>query len=140
MRLVEYLRVNGLSQAELARRCGVSQQAVAKWANGLRVPRAAQMAALVQATGGHVSAADFFAGPRANEPGDAVGFAEQQAPFASEARALGLDPDAIAARALSDAVRAEKARRWQEENREAIAAWNRWTDENELPLARFRMF
>jgi antitoxin CcdA len=140
MRLADYLRVNGMSQSELARRCGVSQQAVAKWANGLRVPRAAQMAALVQATGGHVSAADFFAQPRADLPADAGGFAERQSSCAVEARTLGLDPNAIAPQALRDAVRTEKVRRWQQENREAIEAWNRWTDENELPLARYRLF
>jgi antitoxin CcdA len=74
--------------------------------------------------------------------------AEAQAPFAevaprplhAEATALGLDADAIAEQALREAIRAEKARRWQEENREAIEAWNRWTEENPLPLAEYRMF
>jgi post-segregation antitoxin (ccd killing protein) len=46
-----------------------------------------------------------------------------------EAHALGLD-----------AVRAERARRWIEQNREAIEAWNRWTEENEFPLAKYRTF
>jgi antitoxin CcdA len=140
MKLVQYLRVNGVSQAELARRCGVSQTAVAKWASGLRVPRAAQMAALVQATGGQVSAADFFAHPRGDGRADGGGFAEQQSPFAAEARDLGLDPDAIAAQALRDAIRAEKTRRWQAENREAIAAHNRYVEQHGLPLAKYRMF
>jgi antitoxin CcdA len=60
--------------------------------------------------------------------------------LASEARTLNLDPDAIASRALSDAIRAEKSRRWQEENREAIAAHNRYVEENGLPLAKYRIF
>ena len=90
------------------------------------------MEAVTKATGGAVTPADFFA--------TAPKRAEKQPPEFQEARALGLDPDAIAATALKDAIRAEKARRWLEENREAIEAHNRWVEENELPLARFRMF
>ncbi len=140
MKLVEFLRINGISQSELARRCGVSQTAVAKWASGLRVPRAAQMAALVQATGGRVSAADFFVSRQAEQPAEAGGFAEQQSRYAAEARALGLDPDAIAAQALREAIRAEKTRRWQVENRDAIEAHNRYVEQHGLPLAKYRIF
>lgn len=68
------------------------------------------------------------------------GLAEAQAPFAAEAQSLGLDPTAIAAKAVQDAIRAEKARRWLAENADAIEAWNRWTENNELPLAEYRMF
>jgi post-segregation antitoxin (ccd killing protein) len=68
------------------------------------------------------------------------GFAETQTPFATEARALGLDPDAIAGKAIQDAIRAEKQRRWIAENQNAIAAWNDWTEANELPLEAHRAF
>lgn len=68
------------------------------------------------------------------------GLAETQAPFAAEAEALGLDAAAIAAQAVQEAIRAEKARRWLAENADAIEAWNRWTESNELPLAEYRMF
>ena len=68
------------------------------------------------------------------------GLAEAQAPFASEARALGLDPDAIAAAALKKAISDEKARRWAEENREAIEVYNRYFEENDTPLAKYRAF
>lgn len=77
---------------------------------------------------------DLFSDPKL------VGFAETQTPFAAEARALGLDPDAIAAKAIGDAIRAEKERRWIAQNQDAIAAWNDWTDANELPLEKHRMF
>ena len=70
----------------------------------------------------------------------APGFAAARSPFAAEARALGLDPDAIAARALKDAVTAEKARRWLEENREAVVAHNEWIEKHGVPLAKHRMF
>lgn len=69
-----------------------------------------------------------------------AGFAETQAPFATEARALGLDPDAIAQKAVRDAIKAEKERRWLEENREAIAAHNEWVEKHGVPLAKYRMF
>ncbi len=68
------------------------------------------------------------------------GLAEAQAPFAAEAQSLGLDAAAIAARAVQEAIRAEKARRWLAENQDAIEAWNRWTESNEPPLAEYRMF
>jgi antitoxin CcdA len=68
------------------------------------------------------------------------GLAEAQAPFASEARALGLDPDAIAAAALKRAISDEKARRWAEKNREAIEAYNRYFEESDTPLAKYRAF
>lgn len=58
-----------------------------------------------------------------------------------QAQALGVDLPQICEAALRDAVRrAEKARRWQEENRAAIEAWNAWLEKNELPLARHRPY
>jgi post-segregation antitoxin (ccd killing protein) len=62
------------------------------------------------------------------------------APYEAEAAALGLDAAALAEQAVRAAISAEKARRWLEENREAISDWNRWTAENELPLAKYRVF
>ena len=53
---------------------------------------------------------------------------------------LGIDADAIAAAALKQAIGDEKARRWTEEHREAFAAWDRWVEENGLPLEEHRMF
>ena len=62
------------------------------------------------------------------------------APHEAEAAALGLDAAALAERAVREAISAEKARRWLEENREAIEAHNRWVEEHGLPLAKYRMF
>jgi antitoxin CcdA len=163
MRLEQYKAREGLSLTALAARIGRPVSTVHGWLSGARRPDWAGLEAIAAATGGSVTAADFLAGGGAppggaaarDRPGDPAematpdrasgsagreGFAERQAPFAAEARALGLDPDAIAAQALAGAIRAEKTRRWQEENRAAIEAWNRWTEENELPLARYRMF
>jgi antitoxin CcdA len=116
----------------LARSLGIDHSTVSGW----RMIPARHVAAVAAATGLalHELRPDLF--PRQ----DPKGMAETQAPFAAEARALGLDPDKIAARALEEAVSAEKARRWAEENREAIEAHSRWVEQNGLPLAKYRMF
>lgn len=62
------------------------------------------------------------------------------APHEAEAAALGLDAAALAEQAVRAAISAEKARRWQEENREAIASSNAWVERHGLPLARYRLF
>lgn len=56
----------------------------------------------------------------------------------AEAKEFGMDISAIAETALADAVRAEKEKRWLEENREAIDSSNRWVEENGLPFAEYR--
>ena len=33
----------------------------------------------------------------------------------------------------------ERARRWLEENREAIEGWNRYVEEHDLPLEEYRL-
>lgn len=137
MKLAEYLERTDTTLQALGERLGVSHTTVLRWATGQAVPRGrARMEALARATQGAVTAADFFPEVAAAPPG----LAEAQAPFAAEAQALGLDAAAIAARAVQEAIRAEKARRWLEENQDAIEAWNRWTESNELPLAEYRMF
>lgn len=120
--------------ARLGGQVGVSHTTISKWRAAGQVP-VDRVLAVEAATG--ISRAllrpDFFGA--ASRPVAA----ETQAPFA-EAQALGLDAGRIAAEALREAVRMEKGRRWLAENREAIAGWNRWTEENGLPLAEHRMF
>ena len=138
MKLAEYLERTDTTLQALGERLGVSHTTVLRWATGQAVPRGrARMEALARATQGAVTAADFF--PEAAAPAP-TGLAEAQAPFAAEAEALGLDAAAIAARAVQEAIRAEKARRWLEENEAAIEAHNRWVEEHGLPLAEYRMF
>lgn len=127
----------------LADAMGVSHVSVIGWRSRGAIPPA-RVAAVAQVTG--LSPVELRPDLFATQP---AGFAEAQAPVAvtpaagslhAEATSLGLDADAIAQKALREAISAEKARRWQEENREAIEAWNRWTEENPLPLAEYRMF
>lgn len=56
-----------------------------------------------------------------------------------KATKLSLDERAVA-EAISDSVRAEKNRRWKEENREALESMNEWVCENGLPLEKYRLF
>lgn len=136
MKLGDYLKVNGLSQQAFGERVGVAHTTVMRWASGEAAPRGrATLQRVAEATGGAVTALDFF--PEASA---ARGFAEVQSPLEPEARALGLDPAAITEAALRKAISDEKARRWAEENREAIEAHNRYFEENDTPLAKYRMF
>jgi len=77
-----------------------------------------------------------------SEPADPVESTEVALParLLAEARALEIDVTAACTAGLRDSVKAESMRRWQDENREAIAGWNQWIEENGLPLARYRMF
>lgn len=101
------------------------------------------MAVLTHVTRGLVTANDFSGASGFAEVQtvmEAPPFQHKDADMQAEARALGLDPDAIAARAIQDAIRAEKARRWQEENRAAMEAQNAWIEQHGLPLTKYRMF
>jgi antitoxin CcdA len=54
-----------------------------------------------------------------------------------EARALGIDIGRAAETGLAKVIAAEKTRRWQEENKDAIESWNDYVRRNGLPLERF---
>lgn len=58
----------------------------------------------------------------------------------AEAKSLSVNISRAAEAGIAEAVRREKERRWREENREAIESWNRWVEENGLPLAEYRQF
>lgn len=58
----------------------------------------------------------------------------------SEARGLQINISRVAEEGIAKAVAAEKARLWKIENREAIESWNKYVEENGLPLAEFRQF
>lgn len=143
--LSDWLASTGQKVEFLALHCGVHPTTVLRWKNGQRQPRATQLAALNLATSGYMARHGHgtLLGPAVRPepiPRARPGFADAQAPFATEARAMGLDPDAIAAKAIRDAIRAEKERRWLEDNRDAIAAHNEWVEKHGVPLAKYRMF
>ena len=57
-----------------------------------------------------------------------------------EARELGVNLSRAAEDGLSRAVRAARARRWQEENAAGMEDYNRFIDAKGVPLAEFRKF
>ena len=57
-----------------------------------------------------------------------------------EARALDINLSQACERGLAEAVAAARRRRWLDENREAIDAWNEHVAEHGLPLAAYRQF
>lgn len=57
-----------------------------------------------------------------------------------EARALSLNLSSLAEEAIAEAVRAERNRRWAEENRAALDAYAREVEAQGLALAHLRTF
>lgn len=57
-----------------------------------------------------------------------------------EARELGINVSKASEDGLAAAVKAEKGKRWKDENAEAIRNYNEWIEQNGVPLARYRRF
>ncbi|MER8378534.1 MULTISPECIES: type II toxin-antitoxin system CcdA family antitoxin [unclassified Mesorhizobium] len=57
-----------------------------------------------------------------------------------DAKALGINISRAAEEGIAKAISAEKTRRWQEENKEAIESSNDYVRRNGLPLAKHRLF
>lgn len=57
-----------------------------------------------------------------------------------EAKEFDINISRVAEEGIAKAVSAEKSRRWKEENREALESWNKYVEENGLPLAKYRQF
>jgi antitoxin CcdA len=62
------------------------------------------------------------------------------ADLVAEARELKINISRVAEEGIAKAVAEEKARLWKLENREAIEFWNKYVEENGLPLAKYRQF
>jgi antitoxin CcdA len=58
----------------------------------------------------------------------------------AEARELGISLSSACEEGLAAAVKAEKERRWLEENADAIRSYNEWIRKNGVPLAKYRRF
>ncbi len=57
-----------------------------------------------------------------------------------EARSLGVNMSQVAERAIAEANREARNRRWREENRDALERYTREVEKDGLPLARHRTF
>ncbi|WP_066587183.1 MULTISPECIES: type II toxin-antitoxin system CcdA family antitoxin [Sphingomonas] len=62
------------------------------------------------------------------------------AELVEEARALDINISRACEEGLDRVVREERRRRWIEENRDAMEAYNEFVREHGLPLAKYRMF
>lgn len=60
--------------------------------------------------------------------------------YLAEARELGINISQACERGLAETLAEERAKRWLEENREAIEASNAYIEKHGLPLARYRLF
>ena len=58
----------------------------------------------------------------------------------ADAKALDINVSRAAEVGIAEAVKAEKGRRWLEENREALESSNAWVEKHGLPLAKYRQF
>ena len=58
----------------------------------------------------------------------------------AEARELGINISQACERGLVETLAEERARRWKDENREAMEGWNRYVEEHGLPLEDLRLF
>lgn len=58
----------------------------------------------------------------------------------TQARELDINLSRAAEDGISKAIKAERERRWLEENAEAIRAENDYIEKNGLPLAKYRQF
>ncbi|MFD1787335.1 type II toxin-antitoxin system CcdA family antitoxin [Sphingomonas floccifaciens] len=58
----------------------------------------------------------------------------------SAAREAEINLSQVCEAAIRTATEAEQARRWKEENRAAFAYWNKWVEDNGLPLVKYRLF
>jgi antitoxin CcdA len=57
-----------------------------------------------------------------------------------EARSLNVNLSRAAQNGIQQAISAEKARKWKEDNAEAIRSSNEYVEKHGLPLEEFRMF
>ena len=55
-----------------------------------------------------------------------------------DARLLDINLSRACEQGIVAAIKAERERRWKDQNKEAIEDYNRWVEENGLPLAEYR--
>lgn len=145
MNLLTWRKMHNVTRAQLSARTGISVSQLSRIERGLSRPRrdAAQKIAL--ATAGAVAVAEPGRSSEVGVQEDALQFRYEAEgrpahDVLAEARALGLDADAIARMAVETAVRRAKASAWVEENRAALAAHARDVEEHGLWSDGLRLF
>jgi transcriptional regulator with XRE-family HTH domain len=153
MTLREWRKSKGLTLQQLAERVEVSASQLAKIEKGNSTPSVAAASRIAAVTDGEINALQLLGLPLTPRPkgvrpkrveDSKAGFSVAQSgameTLEAEAESYGLDPDAIARKAIEDAVKAERIRRWNEENREAIESWNELVEREGLWSDGIRAF
>ncbi|HBQ48867.1 MAG TPA: hypothetical protein DD728_08275 [Hyphomonas atlantica] len=129
-------KANRRSLASLGEQIGLQKGFLSEVERGLKRPSVEAAKRIEAATDGEVTAAELL--------GISGGVSEEATPFepalASEARALGLDPNAIARTAVEEAVKRARMDAWNEKNREAVDSWNKLVEREGLWSDDLRAF
>lgn len=64
MKLIDYMKLHGKTDQDIAAAVGKTPSGVRKWMYGERIPRPDQMRKITEITGGEVTANDFFDEPQ----------------------------------------------------------------------------
>ena len=140
MTLRTWRKQQNWSVAQVADLLGIGVSTVTAYENGSRRPRPEMAKQIERMTHGRIKAADLL-GVSAKSRGSVR---EDPVPFDNEmreqAKALGLDPDAIADKAITEAVKRKRIEAWIEENREAMEANAKDIRENGLWSDGLRTF
>lgn len=140
MRLKFWRKAQGMTQADLARRVGLSNVQISHIERGAARPSLEAAKRIEAATGGEVKATELLGLTAMKGVRELpTAFQPEMDPI-EEARALGLDPEAIAAKAVEEAVKRKRIEQWNEENREAIESWNEHYRQHGLWNEKYRLF
>lgn len=149
MKLRDWREKEELTSAEFAALAGVSESAIRHYETGVRRPRTDTAKKIEMLTRGEVSALELLGLEGKNKRVRGVsehGSKLLQAPTKSdaalleEARSMGIDPDAVARKAVEDAVKRARIEAWVAENRDAFAAHAHDIEENGLWSDGLRLF
>ncbi|MEZ6011269.1 MAG: type II toxin-antitoxin system CcdA family antitoxin [Hyphomonas sp.] len=149
MTLKEWRKSQGLTLQQVADMLATSKGYLSSIENGTRSVGREFAIRLELLTGGRVTAAallglDQFRRKNSSVSEDRVEYshvlAVRDSALVEEAATYGLDMDAIAHKAIEDAVKAERIRRWNEDNREAVESWNELVEREGLWSDGIRAF
>ena len=153
MTLREWRKSKGLTLQQLAERVNISVTQLSKIEKGKSNPSVAAADRIAAATDGEISALQLLGLPLTPRPkgeqpkgvGEGkTGFlfdrSETLEALRAEASSYGIDTDSVARKAIEDVVKAERIRRWNEENREAIESWNHHYEKHGLWNEKYRLF
>lgn len=140
MDLRQWRKRQNWTVAQMADWLGIGVSTVTAYENGSRKPRPKMANQIELMTRGRVAAADLLgvgAKTRSSVREDPTPF---DSDLRDQAKALGLDADAIANKAILEAVKRKRIEAWIEDNKEAFAAHRKDLEDNGLWSDGLRTF